>query len=81
MKKISDSLDELIQHAAISKIALEDFDPEEDHPSYLDDLKLDHKLALLSLMKFVEKHREKLSEELAFVEEEPINLWSNVYTR
>lgn len=69
----------IIQHTAVSKIAIEDSEIECSE-EVLDALKLDHKMALLSLITFVEKNATFLRSELLNGEEPP-KLWTNVFIK
>ena len=76
---IIEVFDKIVQHAAISKINIEDYDAEVDGP-ILNDLQTDYKMAILSLLTFVEKNASTLRLELLDGKEPP-KLWTNVFIK
>jgi len=76
---ITEVFDHIVQHVAVSKIAVEDYDAEVDGP-ILDDLKNDYKMAVLSLLSFVEKNASLLRSQLLDGKEPP-KLWTNVFIK
>lgn len=76
---IIDVFDSIIQNTAISKIAIEDHDIDLNE-EIINELKLEHKMLVLSLINFVEKNAVLLRAELLNGKEPP-KLWTNVFIK
>ena len=74
--------DQLIQHAAVAKITLEDFEEDdyEEGETAKNELVVEHKMALLSIISFVGKHYEEMRNELLDGKEPP-KVWTNIFIR
>ncbi len=76
---IIDVFNSIIQHTAVAKIATEDYEVECSEAT-LDELKIEYRMAALSLISFVEKNSELLRLELLDGKEPP-KLWTNVFIK